>query len=48
MKTYYVVYKKYKLPELAHFEVLADNKNHAKILFLQAGIKHDYVIKIIT
>lgn len=48
MKIYYVVYKKYKLPELGHFEVLADNKNHAKIMFLEKLIRHDYIIKVIT
>ncbi len=47
MKTYFVVYKSYQKPGVEHYEVLAENKNHAKILFLETAIKHDYIIKVI-
>ena len=47
MKTYYVVYKSFQKPGTEHYEVLAENKHDAKIKFLQTGIKHDYIIRII-
>lgn len=47
MSNYFVVYKSYQKPGLEHFEVLAENKNAAKMKFLEANIKHDYVIKVI-
>jgi len=47
MTTYLVVYKSYQKPSLEHFEVLAKNKHDAKIKFLEANIKHDYIIKVI-
>lgn len=47
MTTYLVVYKSYQKPGLEHFEVLAENKHDAKMKFLEANIKHDYIIKII-
>lgn len=48
MKTYYVLYKSYQRPGLEHFEVVAENKHAAKILFLEANIKHDYIIRVFT
>jgi hypothetical protein len=47
MKHYFVVYKSYQRPGLEHFEVDADNKAEARMMFLEANIKHDYIIKII-
>jgi hypothetical protein len=47
MTTYLVVYKSYQKPGLEHFEVLAENKHDAKMKFLEANIKHDYIIKVI-
>lgn len=47
MKHYFVVYKSYQKPGLEHFEILAENKNIAKAKFLEANIKHDYIIKVI-
>lgn len=47
MTTYIVVYKSYQKPGLEHFEVLAENKNAAKIKFLESNIKHDYIIKVV-
>ncbi len=46
-KHYFVVYKSYQKPGLEHFEVDAANKAEARRLFLEANIKHDYIIKII-
>lgn len=48
MINYFVVYKSYQKPGAEHFEVLAKNKHDAKIKFLEANIKHDYIIKVIT
>ena len=47
MKHYFVVYKSYQRPGLEHFEVDAANKAEARKMFLEANIKHDYIIKII-
>jgi hypothetical protein len=47
MKHYFVVYKSYQRPGLEHFEVDAANKAEARRMFLDANIKHDYIIKII-
>lgn len=47
MSIYYVLYKSYQKPGLEHYEVLAENKNDAKMKFLAENIKHDYVIKVI-
>jgi hypothetical protein len=47
VKHYFVVYKSYQRPGLEHFEVDAANKAEARKLFLEANIKHDYIIKII-
>jgi hypothetical protein len=47
MKEYYVVYKSYQKPGLEHFIVTALNKAEARKLFLEANIKHDYIIKVI-
>ena len=46
MNTYYVIYKSYQKPGTKIFEVLAENKYDAKMKFLEANIKHDYVIKV--
>ena len=46
-KHYFVVYKSYQRPGLEHFEVDAANKAEARMMFLEANIKHDYIIKII-
>jgi hypothetical protein len=46
MKHYYVVYKTFQKPGTKIFEVDANNKAIAKALFLEANIKHDYVIKV--
>lgn len=48
MKTYYVLYKSFQKPGLEHFEVLAENKQDAKMKFLEANLKHDYIIRVIT
>lgn len=48
MKTYYVVYKLYQAPGLDHFECVAQNKAQARLMFLETGKKHDYIIKVIT
>jgi len=48
MTTYYVVYKSYQKPGTEHYEVVAVHKNDAKMKFLEANIKHDYIIKVIT
>lgn len=48
MKTYYVIYKSFQMPGLEHFEVLAENKHDAKMKFLEANLKHDYIIRVIT
>jgi hypothetical protein len=47
LKHYFVVYKSYQRPGLEHFEVDAINKAEARMMFLEANIKHDYIIKII-
>lgn len=47
MKHYFVVYKSYQRPGLEHFEVDAVNKAEARRMFLEANIKHDYIIKVI-
>lgn len=47
MKEYYVVYKSYQKPGLEHFIVMAKHKADARRIFLEQGIKHDYIIKII-
>jgi hypothetical protein len=47
LKHYFVVYKSYQRPGLEHFEVDALNKAEARMMFLEANIKHDYIIKII-
>lgn len=47
MNIYYVVYKSYQKPGTEHYTVLAENKNSAKMQFLEANIKHDYIIKVI-
>ncbi len=47
MKTYYVVYKLYQAPGTSHLEVLANNKAEARMSFLEAKIKHDYIIRVI-
>lgn len=47
MKHYFVVYKSYQRPGLEHFEVDAYNKAEARQMFLEANIKHDYIIKVI-
>ena len=47
MTTYLVVYKSYQKPGLEHFEILAENKHDARMKFLEANIKHDYIIKVI-
>lgn len=47
MKLYYVIYKSYKKAGLEHFETYAEHKQDARMKFLAADIKHDYIIKII-
>ena len=47
MKQYFVVYKSYQKPGLEHFEVDAMDKAEAKMKFLEANIKHDYIIEVI-
>lgn len=47
MKLYYVLYKSYQKPGVENFQIFAENKNEAKKKFLEANIKHDYVIKVI-
>lgn len=47
MSTYFVVYKSFQKPGTEHYEVLAENKNDARSKFLEANIKHDYVIKVV-
>lgn len=47
MKEYYVIYKSYQKPGLEHFIVKAKHKDAAKKAFLEANIKHDYIIKVI-
>jgi hypothetical protein len=47
LKHYFVVYKSYQRPGLEHFEVDSINKAEARMMFLEANIKHDYIIKII-
>lgn len=47
MSTYFVIYKSFQCPGTEHFEVLAENKNDAKLKFLETGIKYDYIIKVI-
>ena len=47
MKHYFVLYKPYQKPGLLHFEVDAKDKAEAKLKFLEANIKHDYIIKVI-
>jgi hypothetical protein len=47
MTTYYVLYKSYQKPGVENFEVLAENKNDAKIKFIESNIKHDYIIKVV-
>ena len=48
MTTYYVVYKSFQKPGLEHYEVVAEHKHSARMKFLEANIKHDYIIKVIT
>lgn len=47
MKTYIVVFKSYQKPGLEHVEILAENKNSAKMKFLEMNVKHDYILKVI-
>ena len=47
MSTYFVVYKSFQKPGTEHFKVVAENKSTARMKFLEANIKHDYVIKVI-
>lgn len=47
MPTYFVIYKLFQQPGTGHFEVLAENKNDARLKFLETGIKYDYIIKVI-
>jgi hypothetical protein len=47
MKEYYVIYKSYQKPGLEHFIVTAKHKADARQLFLEANIRHDYIIKVI-
>jgi hypothetical protein len=47
MKEYYVIYKSYQKPGLEHFIVTAEHKAEARKLFLEANIRHDYIIKVI-
>jgi hypothetical protein len=47
MKHYIVVYKSYQKPGLEHFKIEAKDKSEAKMKFLEANIKHDYIIKVI-
>ena len=48
MNIYYVVYKSFQKPGTEHYEVVAVHKEHARMQFLEANIKHDYIIKVIT
>ena len=47
MQLYYVIYKSFQKPGLEHFEVYAEHKHDAKMKFLAANIKHDYIIRVI-
>lgn len=47
MKHYFVVYKSFQKPGLEHFEVDAKDKAEAKMKFLEANIKHDYIVRVI-
>ena len=47
MKHYFVIFKSYQKPGLEHFEVDALNKDEARKMFLESGIKYDYIIKVI-
>lgn len=48
MKAYFVVYKRYLVPGTSYQEILADGKGAARISFIESGIKHDYIVKVIT
>lgn len=47
MKEYYVIYKSYRIALLVVSIVKAKHKAEARKLFLEANIKHDYIIKVI-
>ena len=46
LKTYFVVYKLFQKPGLAHLEVLAKNKAEARMRFLESNIKHDHIVRV--
>lgn len=47
MKHYFVVYKSYQKPGLENFGVEAKDKAEAKMKFLEANVKHDYIVRVI-